>query len=75
MSDKKPKKRNALGRGLGALLDDSVVFETPINVASGGNMTAIPLEQIEANPFQPRTKFDQQALSDLARERFRARGG
>ena len=66
MSDKKPKKRNALGRGLGALLDDSVVFEAPLNVASGGNMTELPLDQIEVNPFQPRTDFDQQALSELA---------
>ena len=67
MSDKKPKKRNALGRGLGALLDDSVVFETPVQQASSGNnMTTIPLDQIEVNPFQPRTDFDQQALEELA---------
>jgi ParB family chromosome partitioning protein len=67
MSDKKPKKRNALGRGLGALLDDSVVFDTPVQQASSGNnMTTIPLDQIEVNPFQPRTDFDQQALEELA---------
>jgi ParB family chromosome partitioning protein len=66
MSEKKPKKRNALGRGLGALLDDSLAFEAPVSAISGGNMTEIPLNQIEANPFQPRSDFDQQALGELA---------
>ena len=69
MSDKKPKKRNALGRGLGALLDDSAVFDAPIQksgTANLGNIGEIPLEQIEVNPFQPRSDFDQDALNDLA---------
>ena len=66
MPDKKPKKRNALGRGLGALLDDSVVFEAPIGSASIGNMSEIPLEQIAVNPFQPRSNFDQGLLQELA---------
>lgn len=67
MSEKKPKKRNALGRGLGALLDDSIVFETSVHhSAAGDGMNEIPLEQIEVNPFQPRTDFDQAALKELA---------
>jgi len=67
MSDKKPKKRNALGRGLGALLDDSLVFETPgRHTGTASRMNAIPLGQIEVNPFQPRTDFDQESLKELA---------
>ena len=66
MPDKKPKKRNALGRGLGALLDDSVVFEAPMRSARIGNMSEIPLEQIAVNPFQPRSNFDQGLLQELA---------
>lgn len=67
MSDKKPKKRNALGRGLGALLDDSVTFDPPQDLGSiSGNMAEIPLDQIEINPFQPRTEFDMEALKELA---------
>jgi ParB family transcriptional regulator, chromosome partitioning protein len=53
-------KRNALGRGLGALIDD-------VNV--GPNLPAsneVPIEEIEANPFQPRTNFDEEALKELA---------
>jgi len=66
MSDKKPKRRNALGRGLGALLDDSVAFEAPIRHPDSGSMNEIDLDQIEVNPFQPRSEFDQEALRELA---------
>ncbi len=68
MAEKKSKKRNALGRGLGALLDDSITFEAPQSLAKAPprNMAEIPLEYITANPFQPRTDFDMQALKELA---------
>lgn len=68
MSEKKPKKRNALGRGLGALLDDSITFETHQSLATPVNktMAEIPLEEIHVNPFQPRTDFDLEALKELA---------
>ena len=77
MSEKKtPKRRNALGRGLGALLDDSSAFgsgalETPPPSISLTN--EISLDQIEVNPFQPRTDFDQTALQELA-ESIRIQG-
>ena len=54
-------KRNALGRGLGALIDDAE------KVQKSAGITEIELSKIEANPFQPRTKFDQEALEELAR--------
>ena len=66
MPDKKPKRRNALGRGLGALLDDSLVFETAVRSVTTGNMADIPLDQISANPFQPRSDFNQELLRELA---------
>lgn len=31
-----------------------------------GNVALINLNQIEANPFQPRTEFDESALKELA---------
>ncbi len=65
-------KKKALGRGLNALLSDSTVderLETDVPVAHttpAGGILEIPVEQIEVNPFQPRTHFDQQALTELA---------
>jgi len=65
-------KRNALGKGLSALLEDaktditssskSVEGITPV----AGSIAEIPVSQIEANPFQPRTKFEKEALAELA---------
>jgi len=68
MSPKKPtKKRNVLGRGLGALLEDSVrVIEDQIIHDTSGSISDIPILPIESNPFQPRSKFDQESLEELA---------
>lgn len=54
-------KRNALGRGLGALIDDADRDRDP-----SSSISEIAIEEIEANPFQPRTKFDEEALKELA---------
>ena len=65
-------KKKALGRGLNALLSDSEKvekLETDIPVvhpSPSGSISEIPLEQIEVNPFQPRTHFDQESLMELA---------
>ncbi len=68
MDQKKPlKRRNALGRGLGALLDDPEENKSQSLESAAVNMICeIPVEEIEANPFQPRTYFDQAALEELA---------
>jgi ParB family chromosome partitioning protein len=66
---KSVKKRSALGRGLGALLDDSVVDSKPKLVSDSVRqplINEIPLKYIKSNPFQPRTDFDEEALSELA---------
>lgn len=56
-------KKSALGRGLGALIEgvEKEVLEKKVEA----NLN-ISVESIEANPFQPRTNFDSQALEDLA---------
>lgn len=65
----KATKKQALGRGLSALLKDT----TDINSASDknadkvvGNIIEISLDEIEVNPYQPRTYFDEEALRELA---------
>ena len=68
MAEKKWKKRTGLGRGLGALLEDS--DEKDELSGSGatirGAISEIPIDQIEVNPFQPRTDFNPDALQELA---------
>ena len=54
-------KKNALGRGLGALIElDNV------QTAGSSQINEIPLDSIEANPNQPRKTFDTEALEELA---------
>ncbi|HTD41999.1 MAG TPA: ParB/RepB/Spo0J family partition protein [Mucilaginibacter sp.] len=66
------EKRNALGRGLSALLNDSVSVLPDKNEigtsadVSMGSVNEIKIAEIEVNPFQPRTDFDQDALAELA---------
>ncbi len=52
-------KRNVLGRGLGALIDDAEKMKQAA-------ISEVELSKIEANPFQPRSKFDEVALEELA---------
>jgi len=64
-------KKPALGRGLGALLQNA---ETDITVGSRGGdignivgaVSSISITDIEANPFQPRTQFEKEALVGLS---------
>ena len=53
-------KRNVLGRGLGALIDDAEKMQQTAGISE------IELSKIEANPFQPRTSFDEESLNELA---------
>jgi ParB family transcriptional regulator, chromosome partitioning protein len=61
MSSKKTPPR--LGRGLAALLGDSPLQP---NAEQGLVVKPIPMDQIDANPFQPRMDFDQAELENLA---------
>ena len=68
------EKRNALGKGLSALLNDSVsvlpnkteLKTGPAEVNPMGSVSEINISEIEVNPFQPRTDFDAEALAELA---------
>ncbi len=57
-------KKNALGRGLGALMEDSEPRQRDSDVKSG--LTEIDIELIDANPFQPRKEFEEESLKELA---------
>ncbi len=52
-------KKSVLGRGLGALMEDA-------NIKPEAAINEIEIRLIEANPFQPRTHFDQESLDELA---------
>lgn len=73
-SGKTMKRRNALGRGLGALLEDSSSKEQKEEIVREvSSINEILLDQVEVNPYQPRTEFDHQALEELA-ESIRVQG-
>ncbi|AOW20215.1 ParB/RepB/Spo0J family partition protein [Urechidicola croceus] len=66
----KATKKQALGRGLSALLSDS---GSDINSANDknadklvGTIIELELDSIEVNPYQPRTYFNEEALRELA---------
>jgi ParB family chromosome partitioning protein len=66
----KKNKKQALGRGLSALLDDPQNEINSINEISAdkitGNIIDLELKQIEINPFQPRTNFNEESVLELA---------
>jgi ParB family chromosome partitioning protein len=79
-------KKKALGRGLSALLSDSQSDEklevdhfpvsrstTSGETKSESGMSEISLDEIEVNPFQPRTHFDKEGIEELA-ESIRVHG-
>jgi len=62
-------KKTGLGRGLSALLESNELEEAPKEVRMNqlvGSVSLIPIDDIETNPFQPRTDFDRAELADLA---------
>ncbi|WP_442771534.1 ParB/RepB/Spo0J family partition protein [Paenirhodobacter enshiensis] len=63
MSDKKPERRG-LGRGLSALMADTLLTTPPDQPRRAETM--ISIEMISANPDQPRRTFDPDALAELA---------
>lgn len=72
------QRKTGLGRGLGALLNDSVDIpernnsiesspsEVRIHTKASGTISTVNIAEIEMNPFQPRTDFDPQALQELS---------
>ena len=65
----KATKKQALGRGLSALLKESshIISATDKNADKVvGSIIEIGLDLIDVNPYQPRTYFDEEALIELA---------
>ena len=62
-------KRNALGKGLDALIPSIPADQTTPDTLMGQSQRQIidiPSENIEPNPHQPRTNFDPKAVRELA---------
>jgi len=66
----KATRKQALGRGLSALLQDPSNEITSIQDKNAdkviGNIVELDLNTISVNPFQPRTKFNDDTLRELA---------
>ena len=54
-------KRNALGRGL-----DALITMDEVKTEGSSSINEIEISKIKPNPDQPRREFDQEALSELA---------
>ena len=55
------KKYSALGRGL-----DALISTEDVKTQGSSTINEIPIDQIEANPNQPRREFEETALNELA---------
>lgn len=66
----KATKKQALGRGLSALLKDPTNDIQSIDDKNAdkvvGNIVELDIDSIEINPFQPRSNFNEEALQELA---------
>jgi ParB family chromosome partitioning protein len=67
------QQRNALGRGLSALLENASTDITATESKPLNSISEIPISQVQANPFQPREEFEEVALNELA-ESIRVHG-
>lgn len=69
MMSSNSKKRPALGKGLSALLESAATDITSSDISDAsvlGSVALIPIQNIEANPFNPRTHFEEEALEELS---------
>tara|TARA_Y100000768_G_scaffold70889_1_gene49935 strand:- start:494 stop:1378 length:885 start_codon:yes stop_codon:yes gene_type:complete len=65
----KSKKKSALGRGLSVLLNNSDSYSVDTNPNEEKikvGVVAIPIKKIATNPYQPRTNFSDENISELA---------
>ena len=56
-----PPKKSALGRGLDALISTDLV-----QTQGSSSINEVPIDQIHANPDQPRRDFDPESLQELS---------
>ena len=55
------ERRSGLGRGLGALIPQDIAEVTSPRTG----VREVPISQIEPNPYQPRSHFDEESLAGL----------
>ncbi|MBP8067635.1 MAG: ParB/RepB/Spo0J family partition protein [Pedobacter sp.] len=74
------QRKTGLGKGLSALLDDTDSVHPPKGGSDSlnetiqiGSISEVGIDEIETNPYQPRTEFDQVALNELS-ESIRVQG-
>ncbi|MCF8368016.1 MAG: ParB/RepB/Spo0J family partition protein [Bacteroidales bacterium] len=63
-------KKSALGRGLSAILESPETDITSKDISGNyvvGAIANLSLDKIEANPFQPRDRFEEVSLRELAK--------
>jgi len=67
------QRKTGLGKGLSALLDDNDSVHPSKNDADSlaqtaqiGSISQVNISDVETNPYQPRTEFDQVALDELS---------
>ena len=60
------KRRPALGRGMAALLSNAAPPPSAAAAAPGRALLSLPVEAVERNPKQPRKRFEEKALEELA---------
>jgi len=64
------KRRPALGRGMAALLSNAAppasVLSLPAAAHGARSVLSLPVEAVERNPHQPRQRFDEPRLAELA---------
>ena len=62
-------KRRALGKGLSSLIPDAPAADALVEsapVAAPGGARELPIDRIRPNPRQPRKRFDEEEIADLA---------
>jgi len=57
-----PPKKMALGRGLDAL----IATDNTVRTQGSSSISEVPIDQIHANPDQPRRDFDPESLAELS---------
>ena len=71
MAVKKKFNKSVLGRGLDDLNEgkgiDALIDTSSVTTQGSSTISEIPIQDIEANPNQPRREFDAEALNELAK--------
>lgn len=66
----KAYKKQSLGRGLSSILEDPNSDINSIKDTNAdkliGNIIDLPVDQIQVNPFQPRSNFEKESIQELA---------